>query len=113
MDKKDFVAKCLRWQELQEEAAAIAAELEAETLTLGKTQTVGDVRVTFSNPLKKYDHQDAAEGHPMVSEATISLFTTQPEPYVDWRAICKHAGITVEGVVPEGKKPTAKIKLLT
>ena len=59
MDNKEFTAKCLRWQELQEEAAQIAAELEAETLARGKTQTVGDVRVTYSNPRKSYDYAGA------------------------------------------------------
>jgi len=107
MDNKEFTALCLRWQELQEEAAEIAAKLEAETLVRGKTQTVGDVRVTLSNPRKSYDYQGAAEGHPMVSEATINLFTT---PSVDWRGICKHAGIEVEGIA--SGEPSAKIKLL-
>jgi len=111
MDMSEFATMALEWEKAQRKADELAAVLEAATLELGKTQTVGNVRVTFSNPRKKYDYREAAEGHPMVSDATISLFSTVPDPVIDWRGICKHAGIDDIPFTLNGE-PSARIKLL-
>lgn len=115
MDNKTFGAKALEWQALTESVAQLAAELQAETVKRGKTQNFGDVRVTFSNIRKTYDYKAAVRGHELLNEKVLDLFTTQPPPpppVTDWKGICKHVGVKVEGVVPEGKKPTAKIKIM-
>ena len=112
MDMSDFAAKALEWEKLQRAADALATELENEVLSIGKTQTIGNVRVTYSNGRKSFDYQAAANGHSMVSEATIGLFSKEIPATIeiDWKGICKHAGI--EPVVASQTDPSAKIKLM-
>ena len=110
MDKNELARKMLEWGQKSEELARLTAEIETAVLELGETQTVGDVRATYSKGRKRYDYREAAEGHPMVSDATISLFTKTPEPVTDWRAICEHAGI--EDVPFVQGEPSVKVKVV-
>lgn len=113
MDATELAMKMLEWGKLQREASTLAEEIEAAVLEIGKTQTVGSVRASYSKGRKKYDYQEAADGHKFVSEATVSLFTTvipQTES-VDWRGICKHAGI--EDIPFTRPEPKATLKMLS
>ena len=71
MNKSDLAQTMLKWEQVQREADALAAELG-----IGKTQTVGNVRASYSGGRKSYDYQAAADGHPMVGRATAGLFMT-------------------------------------
>lgn len=113
MDATELAVKMLEWGKLQQEASTLAAEIEMAVLEIGKTQTVGNVRASYSKGRKRYNYQEAADGHTMVSEATLRLFTTiipQTES-VDWRGICKHAG--VEDIPFTQSDPSVTVKLLT
>jgi len=97
----------LKWESIKKDLAIYEDAIMDTVLALGKTQTVGNVRASYSGGRKTYDYQAVAEDHPMVSEATVRLFT---EPKVDWRGICKHAGIDE---VPFTKSaPRVTVKLL-
>jgi hypothetical protein len=49
----------LKWEEVRRELDALEAEIKSAVLELGKTQTVGNVRATFSAGRKSYDYQGA------------------------------------------------------
>ena len=115
MDATELAMKMLEWGKLQQEASTLAAEIEAAVLEIGKTETVGNVRASYSAGRKSYDYQAAADGHKMVSEATVSLFTTiipQTET-VDWGGICKHVGIEAMEIPYTQSAPSVTVKLLS
>ena len=93
MNAKELAEIMLEYSDAQTKADELRAKIEAAVLELGKTQTVGNVKAQFRNGRKSFDYYAAASVHPMVSEATVKLFTKQPPPSTDWRGICKHAGI--------------------
>ena len=112
MDMSELATKMLEWEKLMCAADTLAAEIEAAVLEIGKTQTAGNVRASYSGGRKSYDYQAAADGHKMVSEATICLFTCiVPQTYrVDWRGICQHVGI--EDIPFTQSAPSVTVKLL-
>ena len=110
MDNSVMAQMMLEWECLQKQADEVKAEIQEAVLEIGKTQNVGNVRATYSKGRKSYDYREAADGHPMVGDATVRLFTTQPEPRVDWRGICKHAGI--DDVPFKQSDPSVTVKLV-
>jgi len=113
MDARLLAQKMLDWGKLQQEASTLAEEIRAAVLDIGKTQTVGNVRASYSRGRKSYDYQEAADGHIMVGEATVRLFTTIiPETKrVDWKSLCLHSGI--EDIPFTQSEPSVKVKLLS
>jgi len=112
MDASELAVKLLQWEREKRSLDLLAEEIQSAVLEIGKTQTVGNARASYSAGRKNYDHQAAADGHKFVTEATVSLFTTiipQTES-VDWRAICKHAGI--EEIPFTQSEPKVTLKLL-
>ncbi|MCP4537714.1 MAG: hypothetical protein GY832_11250 [Chloroflexi bacterium] len=107
MDASKLAMKMLEWETKRRELDELEAKIKTAVLDIAKTQTVGNVRASYRTGSKRYDYQEAADGHPIVSDATISLFT---KPVVDWRGICKHAGI--DDIPFEQGKPSVSIKLL-
>lgn len=93
MDANELAEKMLKYSDAQTEANKLRQEIEAVVLSLEKTQTVGNVKASYRKGRKSYDYKAAADGHVMVHESTLSLFTKTPEPRTDWRGICKHVGI--------------------
>ena len=109
MDKSELAALMLQWESVQKRADGMKAAIADAVLQLEETQSVGNVRATYSGGRKTYDYQEAADGHPMVNDATVELFTTIPAPKVDWRGICKHAGI--DNVPFTESAPSVTVKL--
>jgi hypothetical protein len=70
---------------------------------------VGNLRATYAAGRKTYNYQDAADGHPMVSAATVELFTVVT-PKTDWKKVCEHAG--VEDVPLKQSEPSVTLKTL-
>lgn len=102
----------LKWETRKGWLDETEAEIKKAVLKLGKAADTGNVRASYSTGRKRYDYQDAADGHVMVSRATVGLFTTViPETEkVDWRGICKHAGI--EDIPFTQSEPSVTVKLL-
>lgn len=103
----------LEWEQIQAHADQLAFYIQDAVMNIEQTQTVGNVRVTYSTGRKTYDYEEAATDHPSVSQATIDLYSKRILK-IDWKAICTHAGI---GEQPNDIKftqspPSAKIKLL-
>ena len=109
MEQREFIELCLEWEDLTRKCQEIAAQLEAATLDLGKTQTVGSVRVTFSNPRKSYDYEGTAKAE--LDEGTLQEKALEfSKTVIDWRSVCKATGLEAHYSI--SGKPTAKIKLL-
>jgi hypothetical protein len=108
MDASALARDLLRWEQKRRELDELEAAIKDSVMQIGQTQTVGNVRATYNKGRKSYDYQAAADGHPMVSEATVELFTTTT-PKIDWRGICKHAGI--EDVPFKQGVPSVSLKL--
>jgi len=106
IDLSALASAMLEWEAKKKELDEIEAEIREAVLLIGKTQTVGNVRASYSAGRKTYDYEEGARGHPMVSEATIRLFTT---PKVDWKGICGHAGIDDVPYKESGPSVTLKI----
>lgn len=113
MNPSDLAFLMLRWEGQKATLARTERDIKKAVLKLGKTVNTGNVRASYSGGRKKYDYREAADGHPMVPDVTVGLFTTvipQTEK-VDWRGICKHAGI--EDIPFTQSEPSVTIKLLS
>ena len=96
VDMAALAQMMLDWEAAKARLDELSVLIEDDVLKIGKTQTVGNVRATYSKGRRSFDYEAGAKDHPMVSEATLRLFTripVAPPPYVDWGGICKHAGI--------------------
>lgn len=89
MNMSELAARMLEWEDTQRKADALRSEIEAAVMDLGRTQTVGNVRASYSAGRKSYDYEAAAK--PVADEETVARFTT---PKVDWKGICEHVGIS-------------------
>lgn len=109
MEASELAGKMLEWERKRRELDALEDEIIGAVLAVGKTQTVGNVRASYSGGRKTYNYEEAAHDHPMVGEATIALFTSTVVK-IDWRGICKHAGI--DDVPFIKSDPSVSLKLL-
>ena len=110
MDNSELAMKMLAWEQAKKSLDTLEKEIEEAVLALGKTQTVGNVRATFSNGRKTYDYETAAVEHPMYHHATRELFTKVVET-VDWKAVCEHMGVNEVPVLKQ-TEPSVSVKLL-
>lgn len=106
MNPSEMARKMLEWEKLQRQADALAAEIEATVLEIRQTQTVGNVRVTYSAGRRTFDYKTAAQ---RVQRKVIAAHTVT-KIITDWRAVCQTAEIT--DVPYTQAPPSAKIKLL-
>ena len=112
MNNSELASKMLEWESRKIEMDALEADIRSAVLGLGKTQTVGNVRATYSAGRRSFNYQAAAERHPMVSTTTVGLFTTTKIiTTTDWKAICEHVGAE-DAPFTQGD-PSVSIKLLT
>ena len=109
MDGSQLALAMLDWERKRRELDALEQQIRDAVLDLGKTQTVGNVRATYSGGRRSFNYQAAADGHPMVSEATVALFSSVVTT-VDWAGICKHVGI--EDIPFTQSAPSVTVKLL-
>lgn len=102
----------LAWERTQLQADQLRIKIERTVLRIGKTQTVGNVRATYSGGRKTCDYHEAAERHPTISYAAIELFTVTPEPQTDWREVCDHIGVDKADIPFTQTEPSVTMKLL-
>ncbi|HUM37312.1 MAG TPA: hypothetical protein PLQ85_10625 [Anaerolineae bacterium] len=90
MEPNELARRMLEWQEAQAHADLLKMEIEAAVLELGKTQTVGSVRATYSAGRKSYDYEAAWRNEydhppsPMFQRVTVTY---------DYKSACVDAGI--------------------
>ena len=132
MDSSMLAARMLEWEQMKKQLDMLEAEIKAAVLEIGKTQTVGNVRVTFTNGRRSFDYETpgkTAPGEVVEKFTTVSLVT-------DWQAACEHADVSediiaqhtdkvlstswaevckaagIEPVVVSQSEPSATVKLL-
>lgn len=101
MDASELAKKMLEWQEAQTKADLLKMDIESAVLHLGKTQTVGNVRATYSAGRKSYDYQVAFEETLAKAALTDALLVTHlttlkhehAKVTYDWRGVCEDADI--------------------
>lgn len=59
MDNSQLATLMLEWEATQRKADALAAQIKAAVLAIGKTQVVGNVRATFSAGRRTFDYEAA------------------------------------------------------
>jgi hypothetical protein len=98
----------LKWERMKRALDELEQAIKDTVMQLGKTQTVGNVRATYSKGRKTYNYEAAADGHPAVTDATIVLFT---ERKINWKDICEHVGIK-DVPIEKQSPPSVSLKLL-
>ena len=86
MNASELATKMLEWEQAKRGLDALTAEIEAAVLEVGQTQTVGNVRATYSGGRTSYDYQAAGVNAPagVVADYTKTVTTTT----TDWKTIC-------------------------
>lgn len=77
MDNSQLAALMLEWEATQRKADEMATQIKAAVLTLGRTQTVGNVRATFSAGRRTFDYRAAVDN----AEAAGQLAPDSLAPY--------------------------------
>lgn len=108
-DLSVLAAEMLEWERKRQELDELERRIKDAVMVLGKTQTVGNVRATYSKGRRSFDYQAAADGR--VNEETVNLFTEiKTVVSTDWKGICEHVGI--DDVPFTQGNPSVSLKLL-
>lgn len=112
VDMSDLAMRMLEWERQQKRADALRATIETAVMQIGRTQTVGNVRATYSKGRKSYDYSFAAGSHPEIDKDILQSFTFTPSPRTDWRGVCGYLKIEKADIPFTQSEPTVKVKLL-
>lgn len=115
MNMSELAARMLEWEDTQRKADALRSEIEAAVMDLGKTQTVGNVRATYSAGRKSYDYRgaiDAAGQNGFITTEALDPYTTvvPASVSIDFRAACQ--GLGIEDVPYTQSEPSVSVKLV-
>ena len=111
MNASELARKLLEWGEAAERLAALEEEIAAAVLAMGKTQTAGNVRATYSKGRTTLDY--AAVGADAPSDI-VAVHTTLPEPRTDWKSVVEAMGIERSAIpVASQGEPSVRLKLVT
>lgn len=105
MNATELAQAMLKWEELQRQAKELEESICQAVLELGKTQTVGNVRATFSNPRKSYNYEAAWNSDANPNKDKIVEY--QKISY-DYTKACKDYGIKD---IPSTTTGTASVSL--
>ena len=119
MNATELATRMLEWETTQRAADALRTEIEAAVLALGKTQTVGNVRATFSAGRKVYDYEaavtafadNAANNDDAATFNRIQTVSRMNSKTVyDYKAIA--AELAIDAPVKSQSEPSVTVKLL-
>lgn len=119
MDATELAKKMLEWRDAQARADLLKMDIEAAVLELGKTQTVGSVRATYSAGRKAYDYQTAVEK--AWYDATVANDNTRENLFqdlvnkcsitkYDYRAVCE--GANIDNIPFTQSAPSVALKIV-
>lgn len=100
----------LAWEETQREADRLRSEIEAAVLELGKSQTVGNVRASYSAGRKSYDYDKAIQIALESGAVGTAELKTFEYSELDARGACK--GLGIEAVPYTQSEPSVSVKLV-
>ena len=94
MNASELAGKMLEWEQAKRSLDALTAEIEAAVLEVGQTQTVGNVRATYSGGRKQYAYEEAVLSRNNADDAPVLQAHTVTVLQVQWKAVCEALGIT-------------------
>lgn len=106
IDMSNLALMMLRWEKQRRALDELEAAIKDTVLVLERTQTVGNVRASYSAGRRSFDYETPGAD---ASQEIINGCTTTVVS-IDWRAVCKEAGI--EPVVTGQAPPSVSLKLL-
>lgn len=107
MDASHLAQTMLQWEQVRRRLNEIEEAIRDSVLQIEKTQTVGNVRASYSRGRKKYDYQRAIDNLVDLEPDALVPFETIK---VDYRAACK--ALDVQDVPFKQSDPTVSVKLL-
>jgi len=138
MNETELAMKMLQYGDLKATLDVLEAQIKIAVLERGKTQTVGNVRASYSTGRKTYDYEatiNAAESAGQLEPGCLAPFEAYSVDYeaavegfkaagliddsdldmfgkiaVNYREACKTFGL--EGVVTSQQEPSVTVKLL-
>ena len=107
MNASELALLMLTWEEKRKELDKIEDQIKTAVMELGKTQTVGNVRATYSKGKGEYDYQRALLDRGLTDE---NLSDYAKITY-DYRKAVMDMGIEIEPYYTPGK-PHVSVKLI-
>ena len=97
----------LLWEQMRRQLDELEQAIKDTVLQLGQTQSVGNVRATYSKGRRVFDYEGAGQAADpgIIADYTKETVTVN----TDWRMVCDVAGI--EPPVKSQGKPAVRIKL--
>lgn len=92
MDSSKLATAMLEWEKKRRELDSLEEVIKGAVLDLGKTQTVGNVRASYSKGRQRYKYDLAVEECACISEEIMSAHTKM---VIDYRGVCLDAGLEV------------------
>ena len=115
-DSVQLAKDMLEWREKRAELDVIEDRIERAVLELGKTQTVGDVRASYSAGRRTFGYQQAVEGYIAQKPEDLTRFMgsiqdhTEVVTTVDYKAVCD--AWKLEAPVVKQGTPSVDIKFV-
>lgn len=110
MDARELAEKMLEWGDLAARADALEEEIRAAVLLLEKTQTVGNVRASFSGGRTQWDYEAAVRA--VLGEETDFEATSFRKITIDWKKMCDDLRIDSESYIKSASGPSVTLKIL-
>jgi hypothetical protein len=111
IDLSNLAFLMLKWEQQRRALDELEQGIKDTVLALGQTQTVGNVRASYSGGRKTYNYQAAVESyhdsHPEEAEDAMDKFGKMT---YDYRAVCKE--LLIEPGFTESP-PSVSLKLMT
>ena len=107
-DMSALARDLLKWEQLRRQLDELEAAIKDTVLQIGTTQTVGNVRASYSQGRRTFDYETAGQ---KADPGIIADYTTEELVInTDWRMVCDVAGI--EPPVKSQSPPRVSLKLL-
>lgn len=112
MNASMLAEKMLEWEKKRRELDLLENWIKEQVLELGQTQTVGNVRASYSAGRKSYDYETAVNDWDKTHEYGLSDDVLQKftKHTTDWRGVCKHYNI--EEIPFSQSEPNVYLSLL-
>lgn len=110
MNASELATKMLEWETFYQQLKKLEQEISLAVLEIGKTQTVGNVRATYTSGRKKFLYEDAYNKSGIIAPQEVMNENTKIS--YDWKSICAALGIDVEPFAIQESGPSVSVKLL-
>ena len=112
MDSTQLAVAMLEYGKLMNQAKALEKDIKTAVLEIGKTQTVGNVRATFSKPRKTYQSWEDAVLDNQPDGFVQDDYIVFHDPTINWQKAGEDYKIERNSWIDEGKKPSVSVKLV-